>query len=100
MNVEQVRQDQAREGQRRLSLPPGAKRPPRKPFVAKGHDSFLKDIQDKEGYITITKTGDGSEITGKLIARDKFTITIMVDGTRRVTIYKHAIESFEPAELN
>ena len=47
----------------------------------------------------MTKVGDGSEITGKLIARDKYTITLLVDGVRRVTIYKHAIESFEPTEL-
>ena len=43
---EQPRQDQSR---RTLGVRPGFEsRKPRKPFVAKGHDATLKDVQDNE----------------------------------------------------
>lgn len=105
MNPDQVRADQHRDAQRRTLSPsagrhPGKTMQKRKPFVPKGHDAILNEVQANEGYLTVTKMGDGSEITGKLIARDKYTITLLVDGTRRVTLYKHAVESFEPVELN
>ena len=100
MNHEQIRQDQNADAQRRtLSTRPDFDRKPRKFFVAKGHDAILKGLQDIGGIITITASGDGKEWTGKLIARDKYTITIQLDGGRSKTFYKHAIESFEPGQV-
>lgn len=98
MNHEQVRQDQSQEFQRRtLSERPGFERKsPRKSFVAKGHDAILKGVQDVGGRVIITTMGDGTEHIGKLVARDKYTITIFTDGGSSKTFYKHAIESFEP----
>lgn len=71
----------------------------KKPFVAKGHDAILKNTQDAGGTITITTIGDGSSVTGKLIARDKYTITVEIELGVRRTYYKHAIESFEPIKV-
>lgn len=99
---EQVRQDQMREGQRRTLSATGNRdvrklAPPKKPFVAKGHDAILKNLQDTGDRASVTMIGDGTEHAGKIVARDKFTITLLLDedGTRR-TFYKHAIESFGP----
>lgn len=69
-------------------------------FTAKGHDAILKRLQDgKEDVIVVMISGD--RIAGKIIARDKFTITLNVkddeEGSEKevdVTLYKHAIESF------
>lgn len=100
MNHEQVRHEQMQDAQRRtLHARPGFSRdskPARKPFVAKGHDAILKAQQDVGGRIIVTTMGDGTEHVGKLIARDKYTITILTDGGASKTFYKHAIESFEP----
>lgn len=71
----------------------------KKPFVAKGHDAILKGAQDAGGNLRIVTMNDGQEHVGKMIARDKFTITIEISeitGPVRRTFYKHAIESFEP----
>lgn len=73
----------------------------KRPFVAKGHDAILKDAQDARGLLRIITMSDGANHTGKMVARDKFTITIEIPidadtGTSvRRTFYKHAIESFE-----
>ena len=99
---EQVRRDQENEGKRRIqSETLGVKRPSptaKKPFVAKGHDAILQSLQFSGERILVTLVGDGSEVEGKLIARDKFTITVLTDDGRRRTLYKHAIEGFEPAQ--
>lgn len=101
MNHEQVRREQANDAQRRTLSANGNRRPTtqKKPFVAKGHDAILKGVQDSEGFIIITTVGDGSEHVGKMIARDKYTITILTDAGRKKTLYKHAIESFEPVQV-
>lgn len=73
--------------------------PAKKPFVAKGHDAILKHAQDVGGNLRIVTLSDGVVHIGKMVARDKFTITIEVDqlgSLVRRTFYKHAIESFEP----
>jgi hypothetical protein len=71
----------------------------KKPFVAKGHDSILKEAQDAKGDLRIITMSDGAEHVGRMVARDKFTITIEIEkldgSTVRRTFYKHAIESFE-----
>ena len=89
----QIRADQAAEAKRRTLSP---NRPVKKQFVAKGHDAILKSIQDANGWVAIqTLHGDGPT-RGRLVARDKYTITIETAALERVTIYKHAIESFRP----
>lgn len=72
---------------------------PKKQFVAKGHDAILKELQDSGATISVALLGDGSEIIGKLVARDKFTLTVLTAAGSRRTIYKHAIESFGPATV-
>lgn len=69
--------------------------PQRKPFVAKGHDAILKDLQDSKKDVLVAMLSGETE-TGKIVSRDKFTITVQKNnGTgHRITIYKHAIESF------
>ena len=91
-----IRKDQT-EFARRQTL--GAKKAPAKrPFVAKGHDAILKSVQDKQGIITVVLGTSGDVVTGALVARDKFTITIRTT-SHVVTIYKHAIEMFyHPAQ--
>lgn len=76
----------------------------KKPFVAKGHDAILKAAQDSRNLIRIVTSGDGATHVGRLVARDKFTITIEVEFDTTVapfsvrrTFYKHAIEYFEMA---
>lgn len=93
----QIRNDQQRDAERRtLSVRPGhVGKPPRKQFVAKGHDAILKKIQDLGGEIGIMPMNSESLIIGKLIARDKYTITVLTRAGKEVTFYKHAVESFE-----
>lgn len=96
----QIRNEQQRDAERRtLSVRPGnTSKPPRKPFVAKGHDAILKKVQDSGGNIGIMPMNGDRLIVGKLIARDKYTITMLTAG-REITFYKHAIESFESAQV-
>lgn len=107
-----LRSEQIAEGKRRtLSVRPsfdkpnggGGARPgydrPKRPFVAKGHDAILKEVQDNGGYLAVTLMSDGSTVSGQLVARDKFTITVLTEEGRRRTFYKHAIESFEPVQV-
>lgn len=66
-----------------------------KKFIAKGHDAILKNAQDAGDMIKITAIS-GEIVIGKLVNRDKFTITVIEDATGdKATFYKHAIESFK-----
>lgn len=62
-------------------------------FVAKGHDAILKSAQDAGEHIEIIAMS-GDVISGKILNRDKFTVTILEDSGKRRTVYKHGIESF------
>lgn len=62
-------------------------------FVAKGHDAILKNAQDAGEQIEIIAMS-GDVIVGKILNRDKFTVTILQDSGKKRTIYKHGIESF------
>lgn len=70
----------------------------RKRFVAKGHDAQLQDLQFTGREVRIT-TMSGLEAFGKVIRRDKFTITLeLAQGTEagaHEIFYKHAIESVQ-----
>lgn len=105
MKSEDYRKDQEKLGRRMGSVngggSSGSQQAQKRPFVAKGHDAILKDAQDAKGLLRIVTMSDGAEHVGKMVARDKFTITIEVTNpdnlpaTVRRTFYKHAIESFE-----
>jgi sRNA-binding regulator protein Hfq len=81
-----------------LSLPGSVERrfpaPLRKAPVAKGHDAILKSMQDRGAIIEIFPVGYEGRIVGKMVNRDRYTITVELDGGQRRTVYKHAIESF------
>jgi sRNA-binding regulator protein Hfq len=62
-------------------------------FVAKGHDAILKNAQDAGSDIAI-EFMSGNQILGKLVNRDKYTITVLVPSGDKMTVYKHAIEFF------
>lgn len=102
MNHDQIRIDQNNEASRKdstLRVKPGFTRKPtttKKPFVAKGHDAILKSIQDDGADIEVNMISDGTSITGKLLARDRYTITVLDKHGVCRTLYKHAIESFAP----
>lgn len=67
--------------------------PGKKPFVAKGHDRQLEDAQYGKFEVEVLSVTGDTPYLGKIVRRDKFTITID-DGTGSETlIYKHAIES-------
>lgn len=70
---------------------------PRK-FVAKGHDAQLQDAQFSGREVRVATMG-GDLIFGKIVRRDKFTITLEVtQGTETGAleiIYKHGIESVQ-----
>lgn len=70
--------------------------PPRKKFVAKGHDSQLQDAQYGKHPIQIT-TQAGETIDGVISRRDKYTITVKLSAGNNqgkdLIVYKHAIES-------
>lgn len=72
-----------------------------KPATPKGHDAVLKAIQDSGREITITMQS-GEKINGKVVARDKFTISVRVSdalgGYLTYVVYKHAMESFYAQE--
>jgi sRNA-binding regulator protein Hfq len=64
--------------------------------VVKGHDAVLKALQDSGRQATIV-TLAGEKFVGKIVGRDKYTITLLVvegsNAIRRV-FYKHALEQF------
>lgn len=99
---EQIRRDQAEEGRKRLTVRPGyssggAGKSTRS-FTPKGHDAILKRMQDTSEEFVV-RLNCGRAVIGKLVARDKFTITIKPhDSTGAVTIYKSAISAFGPED--
>lgn len=79
------------------SPPRQSSAPPRKEGIAKGHDAVLRALQNDGRHITIF-TLSGKTLKGKVVGRDKYTVTVQdADGIRAI-IYKHAIELFYGAE--
>lgn len=71
---------------------------PNKPASPKGHDAVLKAIQDDGRTINITLLS-GETMSGTLVARDKFTISVLVNVAGKIedavfVVFKHGIESF------
>jgi sRNA-binding regulator protein Hfq len=63
-------------------------------FQAKGHDAVLKAAQDRAATVTLTLTS-GVEVTGLIIARDRYTISIKPKDSDTVIVYKHFIGMFK-----
>lgn len=61
--------------------------------VPKGHDRILDTAQRSGNALTVILSS-GEQIIGKLVGRDKFTVTVQTDYGRRQTIFKHAIDIF------
>lgn len=78
---------------------------PFKKHTPKGHDAILAKLQESREVVSIYPL-NSEEIRGRIIGRDKFTITIkpvtVEDGGYRdgphapITFYKHGIEGFQP----
>lgn len=83
-------------GERRSIPASGDRREaPRKPsMIAKGHDAILKAFQDRSATVEIYPMHCADPIVGKMINRDRYTITVELESGKRRTVYKHAIESF------
>lgn len=123
-NTDSIRADQQAEGRARegtLHLGTerrGAKefrhytrdnKPPRR-HTPKGHDAILADLQERRAEVKIV-TVCGAHYTGRIVGRDKFTITVErthgllgtkdteTMGDAPVTIYKSAISTFQPTGL-
>jgi sRNA-binding regulator protein Hfq len=117
--TEDHRSAQTQEG-RRLSLPdrgPKTFRNPKSPMrrhVPRGHDAILADLQERRAEVAVLVMGTEGSYEGRIVGRDKFTITLQPTLRRAVpgesstpehksfdkdeapvTIYKHAIESFQ-----
>lgn len=71
-------------------------KPPMK--FAKGHDAVLKAAQDS-GAICLVQPMNGESYSGKVLNRDRYTVTLLVNDRKRV-VYKHAVEFFELEEGN
>lgn len=64
-------------------------------FQAKGHDAVLKSVQDRQTPVKFTI--QGQEKVGIIVARDRYTISIIFEGEDSATIvYKHAISMAKP----
>lgn len=80
-------------GNKTLGVRPGFSQAKRG-FVPKGHDAVLKHLQDTGALIDLYLISTDDAVRGKIVARDRFTITLVSEtGSRRV-YFKHAIESF------
>lgn len=68
----------------------------------KGHDALLRDLQEAGSLVSFRLMGVDDSYVGKIVARDKFTISVLtgVGDTGEfekfpTVIYKHALESFK-----
>lgn len=63
-------------------------------FQAKGHDAVLKAAQDRQARVTFTI--NGQKHTGIIVARDRYTISAILEGDDVASvIYKHTISMFK-----
>ena len=62
-----------------------------------GHDTVLRAIQNKGAMITI-KFLSGETMSGTLVARDSYTLTVRTPNDVRNVLFKHAIERFSGEE--
>lgn len=58
-----------------------------------GHEAFLKALETSGATITLEKASSGAVIAGTVRHSDKFTVSVLSEGTVRV-IFKHDISEF------
>lgn len=63
-------------------------------FVAKGHDRALQHAEQDRRMLRID-TMSGYSFEGRMVRRDRYTITIRTEEGREKCFFKHGIESFE-----
>lgn len=87
-----VRRDQERFARTEAGVGASGIRPRNTPgkFVAKGHDRQLDEMKKANQEVTVIIAGDG--LTGKIVTKDKWTITLDCGRGEHHLIYKHAIE--------
>jgi len=101
MNQESIRQDQrdfARNESRRPIVRKGIVKP-----VPKGHEAFLKALEQSGTTVIFEKASSGEQIIGKVKTSDKYTVSVMVTNppgsdleySTRV-LFKHDISEFTP----
>lgn len=99
---EAIRKDQEAEGRRIIRMDqhvqkqdrPRLNMKKRTPTQApKGHESFLKALEQSGSKIYIEKISSGSILEGIIKHSDKYTISLLVRGETRV-IFKHDISEF------
>ncbi len=62
-------------------------------YKAKGHDAVLQRLQEKQTEVEVRAVG-GKVYRGKLVARDRFTLSLELPDGKRAVIYKSATEAF------
>ncbi len=66
----------------------------------KGHEAFLKGLENSAVPVTFEKISSGEKITGVIKTSDKYTVSIMQtrpDGTYQTRVlFKHDISEFMP----
>lgn len=67
--------------------------PKKAPFKAKGHDRQLEDAQYGKFEVEVLPLNADTPYIGKIVRRDKYTITVDDGSGVDNLIYKHAIES-------
>lgn len=80
-----------------VAVPALHQKPKSKYPAPAGHDAVLNAIQRSGREISLVMMQDGSIVTGKLVTRDQYTLTVQC-GTRRQIFFKHALESFYSTE--
>lgn len=60
-------------------------------FKAKGHDAVLMRLQERGDKVEI-RTINGDRYSGKVVARDRYTVSLD-QGGRRAVIFKSAISA-------
>jgi len=99
-NAAGVRRETLHRSERPVRLAVDNERPAfgeRKKFVAKGHDRLLENAQYGKNRVRLALM-DGSNVYGKVVARDKFTITLQHEPSDREEsglaecFYKHSIQ--------
>ena len=74
-------------------------RPAVKKAAPKGHEAFLKALESFGAMVKFWLVSESTTITGVIKTSDKFTISIMEDGsTQPVVVFKHDISRFQPMQ--
>lgn len=59
----------------------------------RGHEAFLKGLEQSEATVQFEKAGSGEIVIGKVKCSDKFTISVKTAESTRV-LFKHDISEF------